>query len=134
MLTNSIQSLFVRETFSFCLISQPILLGHSELNTCIKNKQLLHNNDFSFGTVLLEVYRLDALEPNKLRNFLWFADSNVTATLHLVNPFISMGADAKLNQHGPLGVAYHRRHPISTVPVARITAHATVPGYALTIY
>ncbi len=38
------------------------------------------------------------------------------------------GADAKLNQHGPLGVAYHRRHPISTVPVARITAHATVPG------
>jgi hypothetical protein len=38
------------------------------------------------------------------------------------------GADAKLNHHGPLGVAYHRRHPISTVPVARITAHATVPG------
>jgi hypothetical protein len=38
------------------------------------------------------------------------------------------GADAKLIQHGPLGVAYHRRHPISTVPVARITAHATVPG------
>jgi hypothetical protein len=38
------------------------------------------------------------------------------------------GADAKLNQHGPLGVAYHRRHPISTVPVARITAHAMVPG------
>jgi hypothetical protein len=37
------------------------------------------------------------------------------------------GADAKLNQHGPLGVAYHRRHPISTIPVARITAHATVP-------
>jgi hypothetical protein len=39
------------------------------------------------------------------------------------------GADAKLNQHGPLGVAYLYRHPISTVPVARITAHATVPGY-----
>jgi hypothetical protein len=40
------------------------------------------------------------------------------------------GADAKLNQNGPLGVAYHRRHPISTVPVdiTRITAHATVPG------
>jgi hypothetical protein len=38
------------------------------------------------------------------------------------------GADAKLIQHGPLGVAYHRRHPISTVPVARITAHATVPS------
>ncbi len=36
------------------------------------------------------------------------------------------GADAKHNQHGPLGVAYHRI--ISTVPVARITAHATVPG------
>ncbi len=38
------------------------------------------------------------------------------------------GADAKLIHHGPLGVAYHRRHPISTVQVARITAHATVPG------
>jgi hypothetical protein len=38
------------------------------------------------------------------------------------------GADAKLIQHGPLGVAYHRRHRISTIPVARITAHATVPG------
>ncbi len=38
------------------------------------------------------------------------------------------GADAKLIQHGPLGVTYHRRHPISTVPVARITAHATVPS------
>jgi hypothetical protein len=36
------------------------------------------------------------------------------------------GADAKLIQHGPLGVAYHHRHPISTIPVARITAHATV--------
>ena len=32
-----------------------------------------------------------------------------------------------LFQHGPLGVAYHHRHPISTIPVARITAHATVP-------
>jgi hypothetical protein len=41
------------------------------------------------------------------------------------------GADAKLTQHGPLRVAYHRRHPISTVPVARITAHATVPGQIL---
>ncbi len=38
------------------------------------------------------------------------------------------GADAKLNQQGPLGVAYHRRHPISTVLVAKITAHATVSG------
>ena len=38
------------------------------------------------------------------------------------------GADAKLIQHGPLGVAYHCRHPISTVLFARITAHATVPG------
>ncbi len=36
------------------------------------------------------------------------------------------GADVKLIHHGPLGVAYHRRHPISTVPVARITAHTTV--------
>jgi len=26
------------------------------------------------------------------------------------------GADTKLIQHGPLGVAYHRRHPISTHP------------------
>jgi hypothetical protein len=43
------------------------------------------------------------------------------------------GADAKLNQHGPLEVAYHRRHPISTVPVARITAHATVPGLSTRI-
>jgi hypothetical protein len=38
------------------------------------------------------------------------------------------GANAKLIQHGPLGVTYHRRHPISTVPVARITAHTTVPS------
>jgi hypothetical protein len=38
------------------------------------------------------------------------------------------GADAKLNQHGLLGVTYHCRHPISTLPVARITAHDTVPG------
>jgi len=36
------------------------------------------------------------------------------------------GADAKLIQCGPLGVAYHRRHPISTILVARIAAHATV--------
>ncbi len=36
-------------------------------------------------------------------------------------------ADAKLNQHGPLGVAYHRRHSMSTVTVARITAHTTMP-------
>jgi hypothetical protein len=39
------------------------------------------------------------------------------------------GAEAKLIQHGPLGVAYHCRHPISTVPVARITAHAIVPSF-----
>ena len=32
------------------------------------------------------------------------------------------GADAKLIQLGPPGFAYHRNHPISTVPVARITA------------
>ncbi len=35
-------------------------------------------------------------------------------------------AEAKLIQHGPLGVANHSKHPISTVSVARITAHATV--------
>jgi hypothetical protein len=43
------------------------------------------------------------------------------------------GADATLIQHGSLGVAYHRRHPISTVPVARITAHATVPGLSVLV-
>ena len=47
--------------------------------------------------------------------------------------FEEAGADAKLNQHGPLGVAYHRRHPISPVTVARITAHATVPGTPSTL-
>jgi hypothetical protein len=44
------------------------------------------------------------------------------------------GADAKFNQHGPLEVAYHRRHPISTFPVARITAHPTVPGLSRFYY
>jgi hypothetical protein len=39
------------------------------------------------------------------------------------------GADAKLIQHGPLGVAFHRRHPVFTIPVASITAHATVRGF-----
>jgi hypothetical protein len=38
------------------------------------------------------------------------------------------GAGAKLIQHGFPRVAYHHRHPISTIPVARITAHATAPG------
>jgi hypothetical protein len=39
---------------------------------------------------------------------------------------VEAGADAKLHQQWPLGVAYHCMHPISTVPVARITAaHAT---------
>jgi hypothetical protein len=37
------------------------------------------------------------------------------------------GADAKLMQHGPLGNAYHHRHPISTFTVARITTHTMVP-------
>ncbi len=36
------------------------------------------------------------------------------------------GADVKLIHHGPLGVTYHCRHPIYTVPVARITTHAKV--------
>jgi hypothetical protein len=40
---------------------------------------------------------------------------------------VPCSADAKLIQHGPLGVAYHRRHQISTVPVARITAQAQCP-------
>jgi hypothetical protein len=39
------------------------------------------------------------------------------------------GADAKLTKHGPLVVAYHCRHPISTNPVARITAHSTEPSF-----
>ncbi len=34
----------------------------------------------------------------------------------------------------PTWVAYHRRHPISTVPVARITAHATVPGNSVPLF
>jgi hypothetical protein len=38
------------------------------------------------------------------------------------------GAGAKLIQHGPLVVAYHHRHPILTIPVAKIKAHATAPG------
>ncbi len=37
-------------------------------------------------------------------------------------------ADAELIQHVPLRIAYHCRHPISTIPVARITANATVPS------
>jgi hypothetical protein len=32
-------------------------------------------------------------------------------------------ADAELIQQGSLRVAFHCRHPISTVPVARITSH-----------
>jgi hypothetical protein len=38
------------------------------------------------------------------------------------------GANAKLIKHMPLGVAYHHRHPISTIPVTMITADTTVPG------
>ncbi len=49
-------------------------------------------------------------------------------------PVGEAGEDAKLIQHGPLGVAYQRRHPISTVPVARITAHATVPGLSPKVF
>ncbi len=44
------------------------------------------------------------------------------------------GADAKLIQHGRLGVAYHHRHPISAIPVASITAHATVPGFIVALF
>ncbi len=43
--------------------------------------------------------------------------------------FKEAGVGTKLIQHGPLGVGYHCRPPISIVPVARITAHATVPGW-----
>ncbi len=35
------------------------------------------------------------------------------------------GAGAKLIQHGPLGATYHCRHLIFTLPVARVTVHAT---------
>ena len=38
----------------------------------------------------LEVYSLAASEPNKLRNFLWSADVNINASLHLVILFKSM--------------------------------------------
>ncbi len=38
------------------------------------------------------------------------------------------GAHPKLSQHGPLGVTYHRWHPISTIPVAKVTAYGTVLG------
>jgi len=34
--------------------------------------------------------------------------------------------DAKPSQHEPLRVAYHCRRLISTIPVTRITAHATL--------
>ncbi len=39
----------------------------------------------------LEVYSLAASEPNKTRNFLWSADVNINASLHLVILFKSMG-------------------------------------------
>ncbi len=38
----------------------------------------------------LEVYSLAASEPNKPRNFLWSADVNINASLHLVILFKSM--------------------------------------------
>ncbi len=38
----------------------------------------------------LEVYSLAASEPNKTRNFLWSADANINASLHLVILFKSM--------------------------------------------
>ena len=38
----------------------------------------------------LEVYILAASEPNKPRNFLWSADVNINASLHLVILFKSM--------------------------------------------
>ncbi len=42
----------------------------------------------------LEVYSLAASEPNKPRNFLWSADVNINASLHLVILFKSMVYDA----------------------------------------
>ncbi len=41
----------------------------------------------------LEVYSLAASEPNKPRNFLWSADVNINASLHLVILFKSMTSD-----------------------------------------
>ena len=38
------------------------------------------------------------------------------------------GADGRLIQHEPLGVAYNHGHPISIILFARITAHARVLG------
>ncbi len=39
------------------------------------------------------------------------------------------GGDTKIIQLGPPWVAYSFRHVICTVPVERITAHATMSGY-----
>jgi hypothetical protein len=51
----------------------------------------------------LEVYSLAASEPNKPRNFLWSADLNINASLHLVILFKSMLLAAKMctnsNEH-----------------------------------
>jgi hypothetical protein len=42
------------------------------------------------NVALLEVYSFAASEPNKPRNFLWSADVNINASLHLVILFKSM--------------------------------------------
>ncbi len=44
----------------------------------------------------LEVYSLAASEPNKPRNFLWSADVNINASLHLVILFKSMATANKM--------------------------------------
>ncbi len=44
----------------------------------------------------LEVYSLAASEPNKPRNYLWSADVNINASLHLVILFKSMVKGGKM--------------------------------------
>jgi hypothetical protein len=53
-----------------------------------QNKNILMT--YPSKIVSLEVYSLAASDPNKPRNFLWSADVNIDASLHLVILFKSM--------------------------------------------
>ena len=53
-----------------------------------QNKNILMTQPSNVAS--LEVYSLAASEPNKPRNFLWSADVNINASLHLVILFKSM--------------------------------------------
>ncbi len=59
-----------------------------------QNKNILLTQPSNVAS--LEVYSLAASEPNKTRNFLWSADVNINASLHLVILFKSMHV---LNNH-----------------------------------